>query len=180
MSGRLYKANVLLYDKETESLWSQLLRRSVTGPLTGKKLPVIPSVLVRWDKWRKLHPDTLVLSERTGYARNYSRDPYRSYHKNPLAFFDFPLIKKGIKAKELVYGVEVGGVRKAYPLKLLKALKTPLKDTVAGVEVTIISDSESGEIRLNGADGEVMAGLITYWFVWNSFYPGTELYSVPK
>ncbi len=168
---------MLLYDRETESLWSQLLRSSVTGPLTGKKLPTIPSVLVTWGKWRELHPETLVLSVKTGFSRDYSRDPYRSYYKNPFAFFDFPMIKKGIKAKELVYGVEVGGGKKAYPLRLLKALTGQLHDTVAGVEITITRDSESGAIRLGGEGGEGMAGLITYWFVWNSFHPDTGVYT---
>ena len=50
VSGLLYKSNVLMYDKETESLWSQVKNQAVTGPMTGAKLKVLPSSLTAWEK----------------------------------------------------------------------------------------------------------------------------------
>ncbi len=46
----LYKANVLMYDRQTESLWSQIRREAVAGPITGEKLKVLPSTLTTWEK----------------------------------------------------------------------------------------------------------------------------------
>ena len=73
VSGLLYRSNVLMYDKQTESLWLQVKRRAVTGPMTGTKLFTFPSTITTWSKWRKKHPDTTVLSFDTGYNRNYKR-----------------------------------------------------------------------------------------------------------
>ncbi len=77
ISGRLYKSNVLFYDHQTESLWSQLMEQAVTGPLAGKKLRKLDSTRTSWKNWRKMNPQTLVLSTDTGYRRNYQVDPYR-------------------------------------------------------------------------------------------------------
>ena len=70
VSGLLYKANVLMYDRQTESLWSQVRREAVAGPLTGAKLKVLPSTLTTWKKWRRQHPNTAVLSPDTGHQRD--------------------------------------------------------------------------------------------------------------
>ena len=43
VSGLLYKSNVLLYDRQTESLWSQIKQEAVTGKLIGTRLQLIPS-----------------------------------------------------------------------------------------------------------------------------------------
>jgi hypothetical protein len=61
ISGRLYKSNVLLYDHQSESLWSQLMNTAVSGPQAGKPLTALPSARVSWKKWKRLHPETMVL-----------------------------------------------------------------------------------------------------------------------
>src|SRR6516164_2384496 len=48
VSGRLYRSNLLMFDRETDSLWSQLLQQAITGPLTGKKLVMLPAVHTTW------------------------------------------------------------------------------------------------------------------------------------
>jgi hypothetical protein len=76
ISGRLYKSNVLLYDHQTDSLWSQLLEKAIAGPSVGKKLRKIPSIRLSWKAWKKERPHSLVLSTETGFSRDYSVDPY--------------------------------------------------------------------------------------------------------
>ena len=172
----LYKSNVLLYDRETESLWSQVKREAVTGPLMGTRLYPIPSTLTKWKRWKKRHPKTLVLSIKTGYLRDYSRDPYESYYKSPSSFFSFNKKVPQLPEKELVLGIEINGKRKAYPLDTLRGLKTPLKDTVAGATVTLHADEETGDLYALGPEGKRVEGIITYWFVWYDFYPETLVY----
>jgi hypothetical protein len=89
VSGMLYKANVLMYDRQTESLWSQARRAAVTGAMTGAELEVLPSTLTSWRKWRQKHPQTEVLSLDTGYKRNYRQDPYADYYQSKKGFFSF-------------------------------------------------------------------------------------------
>ena len=76
VSGLLYKSDVLLYDRETESLWSQISRQAVSGPMKGQRLAMVPTSHTTWADWRERHPDTQVLSLDTGYSRNYNRNPY--------------------------------------------------------------------------------------------------------
>jgi hypothetical protein len=105
VSGLLYKANVLMYDRQTESLWSQVLRKAVTGPMTDTPLTVLPSTLTTWKRWKKRHPDTLVLSLETGHRRDYTRDPYESYYESSRGFFSRVLGGPGEEEKMLVAGV---------------------------------------------------------------------------
>lgn len=78
-SGKLYKSAMVPYDLEIGSLWSQILQQAITGPLTGSRLEIIPVDHTTWQDWQQHHPDTLVLSQQTGYVRNYGLNPYRDY-----------------------------------------------------------------------------------------------------
>ena len=60
VSGLLYNSDVLLYDRQTDSLWSQLLGKAITGPLKGTELKLIPLRHTTWRAWKSEHPDTLV------------------------------------------------------------------------------------------------------------------------
>ena len=51
---------LVLYDRETHSRWSQVAGRAVAGPLSGRRLRRLPSLVTTWARWRTLHPDTSV------------------------------------------------------------------------------------------------------------------------
>jgi hypothetical protein len=176
VSGLLYKSNVLMYDKETESLWSQVKNQAVTGPMTGAKLNVLPSSLTAWEKWKKKHPDTMVLSLDTGYDRDYSRDPYAEYHESRSGFFGFFRgLFEGHEGKELVAGVTVDGHSKAYPLEKLRQLGKAT-DTVAGKTLTFSFDPVTGDLEATDAEGNRVPYITAYWFVWKETHPETELF----
>lgn len=174
VSGLLYRNNVLMYDKQTESLWSQVKNQAVTGPMTGAKLKVLPSSLTTWEKWKKKHPETMVLALDTGYDRDYSRDPYEEYYKSrrgPFGFFRG--LFEGDAGKELVAGVEVDGRAKAYPLEKLRQLgKTT--DTFAGKTLTLTFDPVTGDLEVTDAEGNRIPYIAAYWFVWKRMHPETE------
>ena len=66
---------LVMYDRETESLWSQFLSQSVRGEFLGTKLETIPLTLTTWEKWKETHPQTVAL--RKG---NRGGDPYAGYY----------------------------------------------------------------------------------------------------
>jgi len=76
VSGKLIRNVLVMYDRQTESLWSQLLGETVQGPLVGTKLEFLPAFQTTWEDWKNLQPDSLAL--RKGYYG--SRDPYSSYY----------------------------------------------------------------------------------------------------
>lgn len=79
VSGLLYNSNLIMYDRSTGSYWPQMLLQSDAGSLKGTELELKPLVETRWGVWRRLFPETKVISANTGYSRNYSHYPYGSY-----------------------------------------------------------------------------------------------------
>ena len=76
VSGKLIRNVLVMYDRQTDSLWSQLLGEAVEGPLIGTKLEFLPAFQTTWSKWKEQHPDSLALKK--GYYGN--RDPYSRYY----------------------------------------------------------------------------------------------------
>ncbi len=80
-SGKLYLSDLVMYDRQTESLWSQIEGRAIAGRLTGAELTRLPIATVTWNQWRRAHPDGYVLARPTGSGRDYGRNPYVGYDK---------------------------------------------------------------------------------------------------
>lgn len=92
-SGFLYMSNKLMYDKQTNSLWSTIDGEPVLGPLTKKgiKLNSFPVVTTKWKNWKSSHPDTKVLDIDTGFDRNYDAgEAYKNYFSNDALMFPVP------------------------------------------------------------------------------------------
>jgi Protein of unknown function (DUF3179) len=78
-SGMLYNSDLVMYDRQTRSLWPQIEGRAVAGVLTGTTLTPYVVSTVSWGEWRAAHPDDWVLSRDTGHPRDYGRNPYTGY-----------------------------------------------------------------------------------------------------
>jgi len=175
VSGRLYQSNVLMYDHQTESLWSQLQEEAVTGSYTGAGLRFVPSVETTWGAWRRLHPKTLVLSVDTGYRRPYDRDPYASYRVSPDPMFPVRALDRRLPAKEKVLGLRLGGRTKAYVVKALKE-QGRLRDRIGGRKLAVTFDRKAGSAQVVDERGKLMPAVVVYWFAWAAFHPGTEIW----
>ena len=176
VSGLLYNNDVLLYDRESNSLWSQILGKAVTGPSKGVKLEVVPTTHTSWEDWIARHPDTLVLSEDTGHARDYSRDPYAGYDANPVIPFPVANSSSRFDNKDVVLGLEVDGKYKAYPFTELAKTEGLVVDTVGDREIRVAYDAKHRTARVLDAAGKELPSLITYWFAWYAFYPQGEVF----
>lgn len=177
VSGLLYKSNVLMYDRQTESLWSQVKGKAVTGPMTDTPLKVLPSTLTTWEKWKKRFPTTEVLSTETGYTRNYNKDPYKDYYKRKKGLFSFFKPGPGEKEKELVAGVKIDGSVKAYPVSMLRK-KEKLNDRLGGMDITVTFDPKTDELVVLNKEGKEIPFMIVYWFVWKGIHPESKLFSL--
>jgi len=171
----LYRANVLMYDRQTESLWSQARRDAVTGELAGTELTVLPSTLTTWKRWLARHPQSEVLSPETGYSRDYSHDPYTDYYAREKGFLSFFKPGPGEEEKALVAGITLGEKAKAYPLKLLRR-RGIITDSLADRTLTISLSAENEQIAVHTEGGNELVPVVLYWFVWKSIYPDSGLY----
>ena len=176
VSGRLYKSNVLLYDHQTESLWSQLLERAISGPLVGKTLTKLPANRTSWKTWKKRNPDTMVLSTETGYRRDYTIDPYEGYHHTGTIWFPVGEVRTDLSAKERVLGIEVKEEAKAYPLALLRKQPGIIKDSIGKVPIQIEVNAEGEVVDVRDQKGSPIPYIFAYWFAWQAFHPKTAVY----
>jgi hypothetical protein len=133
-SGRLYKNDLVMYDRQlgkndlvpigsdltnAGNLWSQMLGQAIVGELAGYKLIRIPTDVMQWGDWKKLHPDTLVLSTDTGFTRAYGSDPYSGYYRSSGTFFPVENEDDRLSKKEIIFGIELEENYKAYPIDII-------------------------------------------------------------
>ncbi|MFK5958804.1 MAG: DUF3179 domain-containing protein [Lutibacter sp.] len=115
VSGLLYNTNLILYDRNTDSNWSQLKLKCVNGNQIGHE-PVLESVVeTNWGTWKKLYPNTKILSLKTGFSRNYDNYPYGDYKTNNDFFiFTASPSNNALPNKERIYAIIGDGVSKVY------------------------------------------------------------------
>lgn len=178
VSGLLYNSDVLLYDRETKSLWSQLLSKAVTGQSKGTILKTFPVQHTTWLDWKRNYPSSRVLSKNTGYWRAYARDPYAGYEKSDHLYFPvFNAAPKLYHPKERVIGLAVKGKYKAYPfVELNKNNEDVFEDTVNEQSFSVHWNSEQQSGYIMNSDEKMVPVVQSYWFAWYAFHPDTDVF----
>lgn len=180
VSGLLYQSDLLMYDHQTESLWSQIAMEAVAGPQTGAKLTHLFLEHTTWGEWRAQHPTTIVLSTKTGHMRDYNRDPYLGYAQRPDLMFATSPVAPTYHPKEWVLGLEVKGEFKAYPFAELKKLQRPLIDHLNGQTLRIHFSPRAQSASVTDANGKLLPSVMAFWFAWYAFHPDTKVFKVSR
>lgn len=176
VSGLLYQSDMLLYDHQTESLWSQIKSEAVTGPMTGSRLKLLASTHTNWEAWKKKHPHTNVLSDKTGFRRPYDRDPYQGYESSSRLMFDVNLRNSKFHPKEKVIGIEIGGGAKAYPFSELSKTTSPVKDVFNKIPIQIHYDGKTKTAVIRDSNNKELPSVVGFWFAWYAFHPKTKVF----
>ena len=168
-SGRLFRSDLVMYDRVTATFWEQFQGRAIVGPLVGQvgRLHRLSVDIVPYGSWKAQHPETTVLDRpRLGDAlgnqlpsptrgkqlsRTYSRDPYSRYRdRNPSAGgqtqFGVPFNDDRLNAKDAVIGIVVAGQAKAYAREAA-LVKKLLNDEVNGVPLLLLV-TPAGEVKV--------------------------------
>lgn len=180
VSGLLYNNDVLLYDRQSQSLWSQIMSEAISGPLLGTRLTALAVSNTTWRDWRERHPDSQVLSADTGFRRDYDVDLYPGYARSGRVFFSLSARNRLYRSKEMVLGLEVEGKFKAYPFKELKIGPAHFSDQLNGKHFEIQYDQRNRTARAINKQGSESASVLTFWFAWYAFHPDTEIYKAKK
>jgi len=173
VSGLLYKSDVLMYDRQTESLWSQLKMRAVAGKLKGTPLRLLPTEHLTWAAWRGRYPQGKVLSTDTGFKRRYQTMPYRGYEQREAVMFPVGPIRDDLPNKEWVVGLLTGSGPWAVPLK--RAGSGPVFIGQGSDRITLRYDPATGLVTATNAAGQTVPHVKAYWFAWQAFYPETRI-----
>ncbi len=162
VSGLIYNNNLIMFDPETESLWPQMSLSARCGRLRGTKLLTMPSIDMRWDAWKELHPDTKVVSQAANNQFNYTAYPYDLYESAPLLLFPQEVDRRR-NTKERVLGIPDGAGGVAFPFDELEArgARVAARREVGGRELVVLWDSAARAARAyEGRSGSGPATLI--------------------
>jgi len=132
VSGMLRHSDMVMYDRNTESLWQQMTGEAIVGERTGSKLKQVPAQIISFAQFRAAHPEGKVLSRKTGHSRPYGNNPYLGYddiNKTPFRYRG--KIDKRLPPMEKVVTVSFQGQHKAYPYSLTRKKKV-IQDKVGG------------------------------------------------
>jgi len=155
-SGKLYNSNLLMYDRYTESYWSQALGIAVKGELSGYKLNLVPFDVITWGDWKTLHPDTMVLTTDTGHIRSYATDPYGNYYTEPRILFPVEHSDDRMHPKEIILGFNQDGIYKAYKQNDIES-NVIINDSIGKIPVTLFSlFSQNSRAFERTLDGQVL------------------------
>jgi hypothetical protein len=88
-TGFLYENNLIFYDRETVTYWSQMSNSFWCSEIEHKvrSFPTIPVIETTWNAWRNIHPNSEVLTRDTGYIRNYDAPNYGNYYETSDIYF---------------------------------------------------------------------------------------------
>lgn len=166
VSGLLFESNLVMYDVSSESFWSQSTGTSIVGKHNGTKLELLPFRLISFLEVTKKYPQALVLSERTGYPRDYSRNPYGDYNKNDELYF--PVSKEDARypSKEIFYIVRNGESTVAIR-KDSVAINSVYNNDNLGLTI----ENKDGELFVTNTANEAIPGYYEMWFSWVNHTP---------
>lgn len=193
VSGLLYNANLILYDRNTDSYWSQLKLQCVNGELIGD-LPILePVVETTWKTWKTMFPSTQVLSLETGFSRDYSEYPYGPYKTNHdyFVFRAFPE-NESLPSKQRVFAIINDNKSKVYPFSNMSGGKV-IKEAFNGTNYLIVGNNNiinafeltTDELNLDftySPNGEVffIDNEGTHWNIFGNAISGPKLGSTLK
>jgi hypothetical protein len=189
-TGNLRNADLVMYDRQTESWWQQFGGRALVGTLTGEKLEQVPARIVAWSEFRRAHPDGTVLSRETGHERSYGQNPYFGYDDvdTPPFFSTRNSRDDRLLPKERVVFIERADEAVAVPFSVLRRRKTVTVE-VGGHRLVVrwrggvASSLDRGEVASGRdvgtaevrEDGRLVPFHEPFWFTVAAFRPNARL-----
>ncbi len=143
-SGLLRHSDLVMYDRQTESLWQQLSGEAIVGEMVDHTLKMISAPLISFGRFKLQHPDAKVLSRETGYRRSYGDNPYAGYDDlKSKPFLYKGALPKMVQPMEHLVTVMINGEPVAYPYSFL-GKRPVVNDKVGGVPIVVFYEKSTG------------------------------------
>jgi len=136
--------NFLMRDRETGSWWQQVTGHAISGPLEGETLELVANDELSFGLWKTEAPRGLVLEPVPGHEKDYDGDWEKEVARLPVTV-SFP--GQGLKDRDVVLGVEVGGEARAFPLERVLA-QSPVEDKMNGVPIVLVLGPDGKSVRV--------------------------------
>lgn len=179
-TGLLYNSNLVMYDRLTDSYWTQIRGEAVIGELSGMKLEKLPLQTMKWKDAQARFPQAQVLSRQTGVSRAYGTDPYTDYYEREEILFPVKNTQSeyDLGAKTIIIGLTINNESRAYTeFDLLTQRK--ITDTLGDETIELIKELDGFMTIINKQTGSTIPWERDFWFAWLAFHPDTTVYK-PK
>lgn len=183
VSGKLINSNLVMYDRETESYFPQILGTAVDGELKGQRLEEFPVLWSTWGRVTDYYEEARVLSEDTGFIRDYDRDPYGSYVEGSGYYVDNALIFSAMfeddafERMDVMIAGRLGDQPFAIPKDTLaeeKTVRFNLGDQTLVAHYD--EDLDTARVFVENDDEAFVNSFDVMWFAWYAFFPETMIY----
>ena len=143
VSGLLYNSNLIPYDRESDSNWSQMANECVNGDLINTPINTYLLVEMSWKTWKEMYPNADVLTTSTGFSRSYGSYPYGNYRTSSSINFPVDIDDDRLHRKERVLGVIINGSAIAYQFDKFQGSDIQLvNDNFVGTELVVVGSEE--------------------------------------
>lgn len=166
----LLNNNLLVVDRETDSVWSQLARSAISGPMKGAKLKPLPAIQSTWKFWRGKHPETRVMT-------------FNGRAGRPYVYRNIEIGRPGPRSRPTTHdtsalglGLLVGDQAHYFPFAQLKKAELPVELTVGDTVVTIHYEGDALTAWAEDAEGELLPAVLVYQSRWRAFNPETTVF----
>ncbi len=180
-SGKLLNSNLVMYDRKTDSYWPQVLGMAISGELKGEVLAEFPVIFTRWERIKENYAEAKVLSQNTGFIRDYNSDPYGSYLREGN-YYDsgspsFPVMHSDsrLKDKEVV----MAGRSDRMPFAIVKSSvrdRGEIGFEINGELLKAVYDDAFDTVRVFDSQENYVNTFDVFWFAWFAFEPETMLF----
>ncbi len=174
VSGLLANSNVVMYERATDGLWSQVLLKAITGPDAGRSLRHLPVKLMTFADFKSKYPNGEVLTTDTGHDRPYDRNPYAQYFKSDRVFMEMQY-SDALPAKTLGLGIKAGDMVTFVPADL--AANQPMIVSTPMGEVVVGAEPEVGLMVERAPKNAIV--IQTFWHSWSAYFPETKIVKQP-
>jgi len=141
-SGLLYNSNLILYDRETRTLWSQMLQLGVNGPRVGETPKNFQLIEATFTTLQAMYPDAVVLTRNTGHARDYDRYPYGTYLTSSDLLFPVSHLDDRLFPKDRVVGIYDDDNSKAYQIAGFGSSMQTINDQFQDQSIVVVGNSD--------------------------------------
>jgi hypothetical protein len=172
VSSLLHNSDLVMYDRQTKSLWQQITGEAFAGKSRGSQLKTLPLSMITWENWRAQYPDAEVLSVAGVQSASYQKDAYGDYAESERLYMPVSATDARLHPKRVIYGLEIGDQAIAIDGEWLMK-EGRWSNQYEGKELILILD-KSGEISAS-LDGKQVTIHRMFWFAWYSFHPKTAL-----
>jgi len=159
VSGLLYNSNLLLYDRETQTIWSQMLQLAVSGPRMREEPSTMQVIETSFATLMMMYPDAVVMTRDTGHVRPYGDYPYGDYKSTSDLLFRVSKQDNRMLQKQRVIGISEGDDAKVYQLGGFSETQT-INDQFKDQSIVVVGNSILSFAAIYSrelADGTILA-----------------------